>query len=199
MCVCVCVCVFVSLSLYRHRNRKRIHHPHYWSHLAQFVRTFRPLCEPLGNQTPRGGWRQRLAHDGDEVVIKPPSLQALALLEEWGDGQTSAIRLAKLMRYGIEDGEMTHPMVVRLGRVAAGNPSTSAAARAIVNLLEECGFPQFITEVPGGVVGDPCCIAQHLHRHDGRKVSSSLHSTVRGRGGATSRFLEAVQATSGCV
>eukprot|EP00969_Alexandrium_andersonii_P056649 2497577-Alexandrium_andersonii.AAC.1 len=83
---------------------------------------FRPLCSPLQEQVSRGGWRQRLDHAAEADVIRPPPLQALAFLQEWGDGETSAIRLARLLQHSIDDGEVKHPMVVRLGRVAAGAP-----------------------------------------------------------------------------
>ena len=81
----------------------------------------------------------------------PAPYQALRLLQERVDGECSAARLCRLMQDAIDDGQVTHPMIRRLGRIAAGNPTSSAAAQSLVALLSECGFLDLIENVPGPV------------------------------------------------
>ena len=111
---------------------------------------FSPLCVPLQAPVVRGGWRQQIEHDQFRE-IRPPPLAALSLLLEWGDGLSSALRLAKHMQYAVEDAEVTHPMIHRLGRVAS-NPTTSAARRSLMALLSQCGFDDLLQEIPGSLV-----------------------------------------------
>ena len=54
------------------------------------------------------------------------------------------------MRDAIRDGEVTHPMVHRIGNVAQSQPG--AAARGLLGLMEQCAVDRVICSLPGPTV-----------------------------------------------
>ena len=93
-----------------------------------------------------------------------PCRQALRHLLNWGDGLVSATQLALHMRDAILDGEVKHPMVVRIADTAA--TQTGASARRLLTLLETCGFGEMVTPLPGAIVNHfvkPSTLLTSLH------------------------------------
>ena len=126
---------------------------------------FAPLCIPRIQPRVRGGWRQR--HDAaarpDPV---PPPKSALRHLLNWGDGATPAVELGRHMQDLVDDGEVQHPMVHNLAGIL-GSQEGSAAHR-LFGLLERCGFPALISEMPGPLMTHfvkPSTWLELLHRH----------------------------------
>ena len=113
---------------------------------------FAPLCVPRGpRRAARGGWRQRY-QAYPEGELRPAPLLALGHLLKWGEGVQCARQLVWHMSHAIDDGEVTHPMVHNLGRLASTSQSGSVA-RTLLRVLEPCGFSSIIREnPPGGVV-----------------------------------------------
>ena len=112
-----------------------------------------PLSLPLQGANVRGGWRQRLEQAAP--AARPPSLQALGLLRDWGDGLVSSAHVCKHMRYAVLDGS-GHPMIQKLGNVSMECSTNHAAAQALMSLMEKCGFGDLITELEGAVASHIC-------------------------------------------
>ena len=112
---------------------------------------FTRLCVPLDYQPPRGGWRQRLHHAPAQA--RPAPLQALGQLRDWGDGLLSAHQVAAHMLQGVRDGEITHPMVHRLGRLLQNQQDARGIAQRLADMLGECGFDGYMDDTtdPGNI------------------------------------------------
>ena len=96
-------------------------------------------CDPDSE----GGWRQQQERLLPALVFRI-SLLAAGLLLEWCDGDSSSTRLRFHNANAMGDG-MRHPMIVRLGSVPGGQN----AHRGIMEILENLGIADLLTQIPG--------------------------------------------------
>ena len=84
-----------------------------------------PLEQPSAGQ--RGGWRQQARHRELAARAPDPGISRLGAhqLLEWCDGELSASKLQTVMESALQDG-LKHPMVTRLGEIAAAQHSHSS-------------------------------------------------------------------------
>ena len=121
--------------------------------LSFMLSIFLPLWKPLPihgtNQT--GGWRQQIAareRTPRGQVSRCPA--ALGLLQEWGEGILSTVRLhGHCLRLQRQPDYPAHPAIARLAAVGNREGDHNSHTNLVRLLYEELGFQNYIHQMPG--------------------------------------------------